>query len=60
MKRAVLQPLCAGGVSGPTTGPPYPMLVGWVPEPVARLQVNGRAPREESATLMVVHLDQAG
>jgi hypothetical protein len=59
MKRAVLQPLCTTGGTLPNgTGiPSVPLLAGWVREPVNRLQVDGRPPREQTATLMLVHVD---
>jgi hypothetical protein len=53
MKRAVLEPLCSGTGTLQRAGP---MLLGWVREPVLRLHVDGRPPREQAATLMVVHL----
>ena len=62
MKRAVLQPLCAGGLGAPDgqpgtfKTPRYPLLVGWIKEPVNRMLVNGGAPREQAATLLLVHL----
>jgi hypothetical protein len=60
MKRSVLQTLCSTGSGGPYTWtlPDYPLLVGWVreTEPVVRLQVDGKRPREMASTLMLVHL----
>ena len=60
MKRAVLQPLCSGAPSNgvPWTRPSYPMLAGWIKDPVGSLSVDGREPRELGATLMLVHLDR--
>lgn len=64
MKRAVLQPLCSPTLYTPYNGQPtgwqapqHPILVGWVREPVARLQVNGGQARENAATLMIVHAE---
>jgi hypothetical protein len=59
MKRAVLQPLIAGTPTGGPgwTRPTYPMLAGWIKEPVGSLDIDGRQPRELAATLMLVHLD---
>lgn len=56
MKRAVLQPVCTAAGSQSYRGP---VLVGWVRQGVARLRVDGRTPREQSATLMIVHLGGA-
>jgi hypothetical protein len=60
IRRAVLQPLCGASVVGASgwQPPKGPMLLGWVKEPIARVQINGREPREQAATLMIVHLDQ--
>ena len=58
VKRALLRPLCEPYQgAGAWVPPQHPMLVGWVREPVMTLQVNGAAPRERGAALMVVHLD---
>ena len=60
MKHAVLQPVCTPAVPMPNGWQPDrgPMLIGWVRQPVARFQVDGRAPREQlSATLMIVHME---
>ena len=61
MKRAVLQPLCTPTYVAPTgwSAPDYPLLVGWVEGPVAPLTVNGGAPREQAANLLILHLDGA-
>lgn len=58
MKQAVLQPLSTLSYSnqGGLPAPNHPVLIGWVRESVARIQINGGTPREQSATLMVVHL----
>ncbi len=60
MKQAVLQPLSTLNSSaqggGIAVSPDHPVLMGWVREPVARIQVNGGTPREQSATLLMVHL----
>ncbi len=61
MKRAVLLPLSTTFNGGPSgwSPPDYPLLVGWIQEPVSPLQVNGGTPREQAASLMVVHLDSS-
>jgi hypothetical protein len=55
MKRAVLQPLLGQGAYA-QAGPQDAVLIGWIQEPVARLEVDGQAPREQAATLLMVHL----
>jgi len=59
IRRAILQPLCTSSVAGQAgwNAPRHPLLVGWVKEPVTKLQVNGHPPREQTATLMIVHLN---
>jgi hypothetical protein len=58
MKEALLLPLCQNGYSmQPVIGSPHPILVGWIKEPVARVTIDGNAPREQAVTLMVLHLD---
>lgn len=58
IRRALLTPLC--GSTGPAQSgwgsPTYPILVGWIKEPLTPLQVDDRAPREQAANLMIVHL----
>lgn len=58
VKRALLTPLCSAGyVNIPGwRSPDDPLLIGWLKAPLSRFQVNGGAPREQSATLVVVHL----
>lgn len=62
IRRAVLQPLCAAAVGGRTGNRPitYPLLIGWIREPVAPLRVNGQDARERAATLLLLHLDGSG
>jgi hypothetical protein len=60
IRRAALRPLTDVAHPGSRgwSAPPYPLLTGWVREPVAPLEVDGRETRERAAMLMVVHLDQ--
>lgn len=58
VRRALLTPLC--GSTGPAqngwSSPQYPLLVGWIKEPLTPLEVDDRAPRQQAANLMIVHL----
>jgi hypothetical protein len=58
MKRAILEPLVSQTVltNQDSGAAHYPMLVGWIRDPVARIEIDGRPSREQAQTLMVVHL----
>lgn len=58
MKQALLQPLSTLSGSGAAswTAGSHPILMAWVREPIASIQINGGAPREQTATLLLVHL----
>lgn len=58
MKRAVLEPLCQtnGTSANGSVIPRERLLIGWIKGPINTLDINGHAPRELAATLMVVHL----
>jgi hypothetical protein len=60
MRRSVLQTLADGALRGtrPPRANPEVQLVGWVSQPIGKLAVDGRSPREISETLVVVHLDR--
>lgn len=62
VKRALLTPLCSGGYSNVPgwRSPDDPLLIGWLKTPLSQFQVNGGAPREQSATLVIVHLGPSG
>lgn len=62
MRRAVLEALGGGGSypsypgrAQPASVPSAVRLIGWIREPVGKLQVDGKAPREVAETLLVVH-----
>ena len=62
VKRALLTPLCTAGqisVQNWRSGDD-PLLIGWLKTPLSQFQVNGRAPREQAATLVIVHLGAPG
>ncbi len=52
IRRAVLDRLCSQNASPPVS----PLLIGWIPSPVLPITVDGRIPRTQSATLLIVHL----
>jgi hypothetical protein len=58
IRRALLTPLCVsnGPAQNGWQSPQYPLLVGWIKEPLTPLQVDDRDPRTQAANLMIVHL----
>lgn len=57
MRRAILDSLTLGRYNTPSFTTGGFRLVGWIRDPVGRLQVDGKTPREVAETLVVVRLN---